>query len=184
MENARELVMGRFQEHLAGLTGDLASLGYEIHFSTHFPNRFGLPQKRERALVLAVRNKLPLLTMDDLWRGFEVDSKATHVCRAIWDRPAPTIKRECSHVGNGRYAHPEQDRLCPVRELAILNGFPAFYQFRESVSNMYRHIGDAVPPLFSYQMAALVSWILTGSRPEKHELVMPGTHLRPDDIRG
>jgi len=27
--------------------------------------------------------------------------------RMAWDKPAPSIKRECSHVGNGRYAHPE-----------------------------------------------------------------------------
>lgn len=263
MENARELVMGRFRSHLAALTNDLEALGYKVHSTTHFLNRFGLPQKRERALVLAVRPDLPLLHMDDLWRGLEVDVKATHVRRAIWDlpplaegeahpddcahvcprfsneiararmreiphdggswfdlatrahaaelltptmkhrlviqdlgshpdvygrmwwdRPAPTIKRECSHVGNGRYSHPEQDRLCSVREMGILNGFPASYQFRGGVSNMYRHIGDAVPPLFSYQLASLVNWILGGVRPERDDLVMPGTHLKVDDIRG
>jgi DNA (cytosine-5)-methyltransferase 1 len=35
---------------------------------------------------------------------------------------AVTIKRECAHTGNGRYAHPEQDRLCTVREMSILQG--------------------------------------------------------------
>ena len=100
-----------------------------------------------------------------------------------WDRPAPTIKRECAHDGNGRYMHPEQDRLCSVREMGILNGFPSDYHFRGSVSNMYRHIGDAVPPLIGYQMAVLAEWILSGTRPEAHELVMPKTHLRPEDLR-
>jgi len=28
--------------------------------------------------------------------------------RMAWDKAAPTIKRECSHVGNERYVHPEE----------------------------------------------------------------------------
>lgn len=263
MENARELVMGRFNVHLAALVADLKDLGYKVKPEIHFLNRFGLPQKRERAVVIAVRSGLPLRTLDDLWEGLSVDPKATHVRRAIWelpglkagsmcvtdpmhitpairdkavlerlkaiphdggswfdlasksdassvltptmrdrlskndlgshpdvygrmwwDRPAPTIKRECSHVGNGRYSHPEQDRLCSVREMAILNGFPIDYKFAGSINNMYRHIGDAVPPLISFQLAALSSWILGGPRPAPEELILPNTHLRPSDVIG
>lgn len=69
--------------------------------------------------------------------------------RLAWDRPAPTITRECSHPGNGRYSHPEQDRLLSVREMALLQGFPADYQFEGSLSFKYRQIGDAVPPLIA-----------------------------------
>jgi DNA (cytosine-5)-methyltransferase 1 len=262
MENARELIMGRFNVHLASLVEVLQGrLNYDVKPEIHFLNRFGLPQKRERAVLVAVRRGLPLLTLDDLWAGFTIDPKATHVRRAIWelpalkaghaskadpmhvtpairdravferlraipadggswfdlaghpesstlltptmsdrlerndlgshpdvygrmwwDRPAPTIKRECSHVGNGRYSHPEQDRLCSVREMAILNGFPADYIFSGSINNMYRHIGDAVPPLISFQLAALASWILGNPRPHPEEFILPNTHLRPSDI--
>jgi DNA (cytosine-5)-methyltransferase 1 len=101
-----------------------------------------------------------------------------------WDRPAATIKRECGHVGNGRYAHPDQDRLCTVRELGLLNGFPGAYQFGgNSLSNMYRHIGDAVPPLISHQLACVADWILTGQRPPLRRCILPNTSLRPSDIR-
>ena len=102
--------------------------------------------------------------------------------RLWWDRPAVTIKRECSHIGNGRYAHPEQDRLCTVREMALLQGFPRDYAFTGTLANMYRHIGDAVPPLISYQLAALCAWILTGVRPAPEELILPGCHLVPGDL--
>lgn len=103
--------------------------------------------------------------------------------RLWWDQPAVTIKRECSHTGNGRYAHPEQDRLCSVREMAILQGFPRDYSFvASSLSNMYRHIGDAVPPLISYQIAWMCSWILTGRQPDITEILLPKTHLRPSDV--
>ncbi|HND34219.1 MAG TPA: DNA cytosine methyltransferase, partial [Myxococcota bacterium] len=104
--------------------------------------------------------------------------------RLAWERPAMTIKRECSHVGNGRYAHPEQDRLCSLRELAILQGFPSTYRFGGgSLSNRYRHIGDAVPPLISFQLAQVVQWMFTGERPEPAEFVLPNTTLRVEDIQ-
>jgi DNA (cytosine-5)-methyltransferase 1 len=103
--------------------------------------------------------------------------------RLAWDRPAVTIKRECAHVGNGRYAHPEQDRLCTVRELAILQGFPRGFRFAgRSLSNMYRHIGDAVPPLIAFQLAHVASWILTGTKPSLRDIVLPNTSLRPTDL--
>jgi DNA (cytosine-5)-methyltransferase 1 len=102
--------------------------------------------------------------------------------RMWWDRPAPTIKRECSHVGNGRYAHPEQDRLCTVREMSILQGFPRDYQFTGTLANMYRHIGDAVPPLISYQLAGLCAWILSGARPDPAGLLLSGCQLTTGDL--
>lgn len=103
--------------------------------------------------------------------------------RMAWDAPAVTIKRECSHTGNGRYAHPEQHRLCTVREMAILQGFPRYYKFvATSLSNMYRHIGDAVPPLISYQLAWACEWMLTGRRPSVESLILPDTHLSENDI--
>jgi DNA (cytosine-5)-methyltransferase 1 len=262
VENARELVMGRFARHLEHLTRDLARLGYRTAASIHFLDQFGLPQRRERAIVVAARPPYPVRELPDLWRGWRIDVKATHVRRAIWDlppvpaglphpadrlhvapalksaanrrrlaalpadggswadlighpdrsvlltpamarrvaagrlgshpdiygrmawdRPAVTIKRECGHIGNGRYAHPEQDRLCTVREMSILQGFPRDYRLSGSVANMYRHVGDAVPPLVSYQLAWLCRWMLTGARPAAEELLMPGCHLAPVDLQ-
>jgi DNA (cytosine-5)-methyltransferase 1 len=261
IENARELVTGRFGGHLRDLLTRLSDLGYQVSAATHFLTEFGLPQRRERAIVIAVRRPLPLRGLADLWQGWRIDPKATHVRRAIWDlppvaagqahpadplhvapafrsergrrrlsavphdggswadlrasldtsvlltaamtyraasgnlgshpdvygrlwwdRPAVTIKRECSHVGNGRYAHPEQDRLCTVREMSLLQGFPRDYQFTGTLANMYRHIGDAVPPLISYQLAALCRWILTDQRPATEELLLPGSQLAAGDL--
>jgi DNA (cytosine-5)-methyltransferase 1 len=262
MENARELLMGRFSRHFAALRWRLEEAGYRVAATTHFLSRFGLPQRRERALVVAVDSDLPLLDLDDLWDGLCVSHASTHVRHAIehlppikdgerhpvdpmhvsprvlsslnrarlaaipvdggswtdlvdhrdasrlltpsmqrraaardfgshpdvygrlaWDRPAATIKRECGHIGNGRYSHPEQDRLCTVRELALLQGFPADYLFDgPSLTNMYRHVGDAVPPLISYQLALLTDWILAGGRPDPDQLPLPGASLKTDDI--
>ncbi len=104
--------------------------------------------------------------------------------RMAWDAPSVTLKRECAHTGNGRYAHPDQDRLCTVREMASIQGFPTWYTFvASSQSNMYRHIGDAVPPLVSYQLACVCEWILTGRRPTMESIVLDDTHLKACDIR-
>ena len=103
--------------------------------------------------------------------------------RLWWDRPSVTIKRECAHVGNGRYSHPEQDRQCTVREISLLNGFPRDYVFvARSLSNKYRQIGDAVPPLISFQLAHLCCWMLSGKRPQLSDCLLPGTSLRSSDL--
>jgi len=103
--------------------------------------------------------------------------------RMWWDRPAPTIKRECAHVGNGRYAHPEDDRLLTVREMATLQGFPFNYQFpASSVANRYRVIGDAVPPMIAWQIASCVEWTITDRKPPAEDWVMADTSLRHEDL--
>ena len=261
MENARELIQGRNSHHFDCLDADLRRLGYSVKGNIHFLNRFGLPQRRERAIVIAVSEDLPLRGLEELWDGHRLKVKATHVRQSIaslppleagqrhpsdplhvspkmaplglkrlraipkdggswidlrgrpdsdglltpamknyiakgdfgshpdvygrlwWDRPAVTIKRECGHTGNGRYAHPEQDRLCTIREMAILQGFPRDYRFvSSSVANCYRHIGDAVPPLISYQLARLCEWVLTGRKPELEELILAKTPLTVNAI--
>ena len=70
-----------------------------------------------------------------------------------------------------------------MRELALLQGFPADYVFAaSSLANLYRHVGDAVPPLIAHQIAALTSWTLTGRRPEPSEMILEGCSLRAEDI--
>jgi len=261
MENARELIHGNFSGHFAALKTSLENMGYAVAGRVYMLSRFGLPQARERSIVVGVRSPLSLRTLDELWSGNAVDAAATTVRRAIahlpavkagaehpndamhtspsfsdprtlqrlkaiprnggswadlvgnprtedllvpsmrrsaergdfgshpdvygrlwWDRPCVTIKRECSHVGNGRYSHPEQDRMCTVRELALINGFPAGYEFLGSLSNRYRHIGDAVPPLISHQLAHLAYWMLAERRPKLADIVLDGTSLRATDI--
>lgn len=261
MENARELITGKFAHHYEALVARLRAAGYDVRGDVHLLSRFGLPQYRERALVVASRVGRAL-TLDDLWEGREVAHQATNVRRAIgdlppvesgvplasdpmhvatsissdvgrrrlaaippdggswldlakradadellipsmkkqiergttnhfcdvygrmrWDSPAPTIKRECCHVGNGRYAHPEQNRLCTMREMAIIQGFPSHYTFTaRSRKNNYRHIGDAVPPLISYQLAHVVAWMLTGVRPRLESVLLPDTHMKASDL--
>jgi len=260
MENARELITGNHPQHWEGLKARLKSLGYDVKADVHFLSRFGLPQDRERALVVASRVG-PARSLEELWEGWEISPRAVTVRSALdrlaewkkgnpadpdgdavpgmgadvtarmaatpidgggwadvardpktralctpdclrrweskdlgshpdvygrmwWDRPAPTIKRECAHVGNGRYAHPEENRLLTVREMATLQGFPFDYRFpARSVANRYRAIGDAVPPVIAWQIAACVDWMVTDRKPDPEEWIMPRTSLKLGDLR-
>lgn len=255
MENARELIRGNFKHHFEWFREYLENSGYNVLGKTYMLSKFGLPQVRERAIVIAAKKFFPLYSLDGLWNGWEAANEALTVKRTFemispesegfdlfpefssdkvrrriaaipkdggswmdllsrvdaedlmtdamkkivyrrrfgsypdvygrmaWNKPAPTIKRECSHVGNGRYVHPDRDRLCSVREMAALQGFPNdFILNGAAVSNMYRHIGDAVPPLISYQLAHLVHWILTGEKPQIEDIILKGTNLRESDI--
>src|ERR1700739_2925014 len=87
IENARELVTGRFSGHLRDLHQRLADLGYQVSATTHFLTDFGLPQRRERAIVLAARTPLRVRGVTGLWAGGRRDTRATHGRRAIGDLP-------------------------------------------------------------------------------------------------
>ena len=70
--------------------------------------------------------------------------------RMEWDKPAPTITTQFFGYGNGRFGHPEQNRAISLREGAILQSFPAAYEFVPQDSpitfaTVGRLIGNAVP---------------------------------------
>lgn len=232
MENVKELTTGKNAHHFSSLKQRLSDLGYSVWHGVHDLSDFGLPQRRRRTLVVAVRDALapPLVveapgrptTVSDAIRnlpaveqGVPHPGDSMHVCpshtpvvserikamphnggswgdlvgfrddllipsmigkrsgsfpdvygRLWWDRPAITITRECAHPGNGRYVHPEQDRMLTVREMALLQGFPPGYQFIGPMNARYNQIGDAVPPLVARVIAGHVATILdeTGDR--------------------
>jgi len=70
--------------------------------------------------------------------------------RMRWDGPGPTITTQCIGIGNGRFGHPEQNRAISLREAALLQTFPPYYDFIDpkakfSVKAIAMHIGNAVP---------------------------------------
>lgn len=256
VENARELLRGNFSHHGRNLIRRAREAGYTVHSGIHFLTQFGLPQIRERALIVGTTLDVDCSALDLslAWGDWVPDSASLTVWNAIhgfpslshgetsefdrchsvpsmtkrtlsrlrripsdggswidllkvedgfsylipsmvrtlqanklgsypdiygrmwWEKPAPTIKRECSSPGNGRYCHPEQDRMCSVRELSYLQGFPQDYAFEaDSLSNMYRHIGDSVPPMVSYQYAELFSRIAHARAGTLDSLIMDKT---------
>jgi DNA (cytosine-5)-methyltransferase 1 len=70
--------------------------------------------------------------------------------RMWWDDVSPTLTTYCTGLGNGRFGHPQQDRAISLREAALLQSFPEYYDFIENNSSfkasiIARQIGNAVP---------------------------------------
>lgn len=70
--------------------------------------------------------------------------------RMSWDRLAPTLTTHCCGIGNGRFGHPDQDRGISLREAALLQTFPRYYQLFDpaipiSSKRLSKHIGNALP---------------------------------------
>lgn len=81
--------------------------------------------------------------------------------RMEWDSPSPTMTTQCYGYGNGRFGHPVQDRAITLREAAILQSFPAEYQFvpdgkKMSFKAVGRWIGNAVPVSLAESIGSLI----------------------------
>ena len=71
-----------------------------------------------------------------------------------WDNPARTIIAHLCKDGN-QFIHPdyEQGRSISVREAARLQSFPDDFRFFGAMTQQFKQIGNAVPPLFAYHIA-------------------------------
>ncbi len=73
--------------------------------------------------------------------------------RLFWDKPAITITHYARNPASGRFSHPEQDRGLTAREVALLQSFPTGFVFNGKYDDIYRQIGEAVPPKLSVAIA-------------------------------
>ena len=70
--------------------------------------------------------------------------------KLIWEKPSFTIK---DNHGNAAI-HPVESRTLTARELARLQSFPDSFNFSlVPKKSQFRQIGNAVPPLLSYNIA-------------------------------
>lgn len=74
--------------------------------------------------------------------------------RLSWEKPSFTITTYFNRPGNGTYIHPEFDRTITAAEAARLQSFPDSYCFQGVKSLRTNQIGNAVPPLLAYAIAA------------------------------
>nr|WP_316624302.1 DNA cytosine methyltransferase [uncultured Ruminococcus sp.] len=90
--------------------------------------------------------------------------------RLYWDKPSITITHYARNPASGRYTHPEQDRGLTAREAALLQSFPNGFVFTGKSDDIYRQIGEAVPPMLSAAIAANTIIELLSVVPTEDEL--------------
>jgi len=95
--------------------------------------------------------------------------------RLSWSKPAITITHYARNPASGRFIHPEQHRGLTKRESARLQSFPDGYEFKGGFDDVFRQIGEAVPPLLSLSVAAVTLANLRGEQviAEEHLIHKP-----------
>lgn len=82
--------------------------------------------------------------------------------RLSWNRPAITITHYARNPASGRFVHPEQNRGLTMREAARLQSFPDGFEFTGGFDDIFRQIGEAVPPALALSVAASTLAALKG----------------------
>lgn len=80
--------------------------------------------------------------------------------RLYWDKPSITITHYARNPASGRFTHPVQDRGLTMREAARLQGFPDSFRFNGPFDDVFRQIGEAVPPPLAAAVATTIAYNL------------------------
>lgn len=180
-ENVKALLLSRHSSSLKKVVEDFSSIGYNVSFQLYDAADYGVPQNRERVIIVGVRKDLnadftppaPVtrdkkISASEALRDLESldeDSSFNHIwSRAkpssgqglrylIADEPATTMRSECH--GNIQF-HYKLPRRISMREAARLQSFPDNFQFICGIRQMERMIGNAVPPVFAWHIAQAV----------------------------
>ena len=162
---------------------DLTECGYRVQFKLFKVMQYGVPQKRERVIIIGVRNDstfepvwpTPVMTVKTLRDAIgdlpleykpEIQHVGTlHKCAVTgylgnrelkWDEASPTITGRGGGTGGPViHNHPSLKRRLTVRECARIQTFPDSFTFCGSVCSMYKQIGNAVPCIFSEHLAKI-----------------------------
>ena len=84
--------------------------------------------------------------------------------------PAATITTASGHLGSDRTIHPWENRVLSPLECALLQTFPASFDWGDALdrwghTNVRAMIGEAVPPLFTRQHGRVLAHLLRGVPP-------------------
>ncbi|GAA0608130.1 DNA cytosine methyltransferase [Paenochrobactrum glaciei] len=185
-ENVRGLLFKYNKDSLEKVISDFSSLGYKVSYRLYNAANFGIPQGRERVLIVGVLDDViefdpPKETftkdqwissksaIDDLCQ-LDIDPEFSH----IWslaakttdqgarvldpNKPAPTVRAECH--GNNPF-HYSLPRRVSMRESARFQSFPDSFIFKARLRETERMIGNAVPPVLAWHLSGAVETTLS-----------------------
>jgi DNA (cytosine-5)-methyltransferase 1 len=180
-ENVKGLLMKHNVDSLQRVLTDFRALGYDVTFQLYNTAAYGVPQTRERVIIVGTRPDVPKFTppkptheksnfvtarsaIEDLEKVQECEainhtwSRANKSAeqgsrRLVADRAGYTIRAECH--GNIQF-HYDLDRRISMREAARFQSFPDNFIFASKLRETERQVGNAVPPVFAWHIAAAV----------------------------
>lgn len=202
-ENVRNLLFSH-KWYFEIILKELSQLGYILEYKCLNAVNFGVPQNRERVIVVGHRSEytfpkkrdkivtvgeaigdsmytIPegsrILTprQDEYIAAYEKKSACINPRDLYEDRPARTIT--CRNLA-GATSDMQRVRLkdgrrrrITHREAARLQSFPDWFEFYGNETEKFNQIGNAVPPLLSYQLACQIRKSLSLPQMSKAEAV-------------
>lgn len=180
-ENVKGLLMKPHAQALKTVINDFEGLGYRVSYHLMHAADYGVPQTRERVIIIGVSPELPEFippkpthskdtyitaqeSIDDL-KNLDEDESFNHIWsranrspdqgdrRLKADRPGYTIRAECH--GNIQW-HYELPRRISMREAARIQSFPDSFIFDSKLRETERQVGNAVPPVLAWHIAKSV----------------------------
>ena len=181
-ENVKGLLTMNNGEAIKTIVKDFEKLGYHVVYKLLMAADFGVPQTRERVIIVGTkRGKLPpfkhpkSILDEKNWVNLkraigDLEKKREgEITNHYWskakknngqgnstvsaDKPGPTMRTE--HHGNIEY-HWNGKRRLSAREAARIQSFPDNFTFYPSTSSAYKQIGNAVPPVLAWYIATAV----------------------------
>ncbi len=180
-ENVKGLLMRHNAESLKRVLADFRSLGYDVSYALYNTADYGVPQTRERVVIIGTRPDIGKFTppaathskeqhvsakeaINDLAKLPEkpefnhVWSRASKSAeqgnrKLIASRPGYTIRAECH--GNIQF-HYELPRRISMREAARFQSFPDTFLFDSGIRETERQVGNAMAPVFAWHLARAV----------------------------
>lgn len=184
-ENVKSLLFKYNEESLERVISDFSQLGYNVSYALYNAADYGVPQTRERVMIIGTPKGQPKfrhpkqVTFPEAWVSCEKaigdlealaeDKSINHTWsrakkspeqgsrRLKHDRPATTIRAECH--GNMQF-HYKLDRRISMREAARFQSFPDNFTFMANLRETERQVGNAVPPVLAWHIAKSVELYL------------------------
>ena len=180
-ENVKGLLSAHNGEAIEIIKKDFAKLGYNISVQLYHAANFGIPQSRERVIIVGTNKELglpefkhtPPIRKESDWttlkeaigdlESVEEGSVPNH----FWSRAkmfpgtqgnaitkADKIgpTMRAEHHGNIEW-HWNGKRRLSAREAARIQSFPDNFIFHPSTSSAYKQIGNAVAPVMAWHIA-------------------------------
>lgn len=186
-ENVKGLLTMNKGEAVKIIMDDFAKEGYHISMNLYHAAEHGVPQTRERVIIVGTRkdvlpkfeHNLPKLPKEkwvplkdaigDLenvpeggvpnhfWSKAKMFPGTQGNNLVSADKPGPTMRAE--HHGNIEF-HWNGTRRLSAREAARIQTFPDDFIFYPSTSSAYKQIGNAVPPVLAWNVAGAIQEFL------------------------
>ena len=188
-ENVKALLMKRHESSLERVINDFSELGYNISYHLYNAANYGVPQIRERVIIVGIRKDIDAdfipptpttgdcrITAKEALSDLE-DKPEDASINHIWslakpssgqglrfltaDAPATTMRSECH--GNLQF-HYSLPRRISMREAARIQSFPDEFTFEAKLRETERMIGNAVAPVFAWHIANSVLDVLNSTK--------------------